>query len=60
MVREDRGEEEQDSTPETEATGCGQGPGRRERRTAQPEGGPGRPTGPRCAGAATSGLLRTV
>ena len=45
VVREDRGDEEQDSTSETEASGCEQGPGRHERRITQPDGGPGRPTG---------------
>ena len=60
MIREGRGEEEQDSVTTTEAPEREQGPGRCERRTAQPEGGPGRPTGPRGAGTETPGLPRTV
>ena len=60
MVREDRGEEEQHSVTTTEAPGREPGPGRRERRVAQPKNGHGRPTGPRGARAKTPGLLRTV
>ena len=60
MVRENCGKKEQDSVTTTEAPGCKQRPGRRKRRVTQPEGGHGRPRGPRGAGAETSGLLRTV
>ena len=44
MVRENRGEKEQDSVTTTEAVGCEQKPGRRERRVAQSENGKGRLT----------------
>ena len=60
MVRENGGKKEQDSVTTTEAPGCEQRPRRRKRRIVQLEGGPGRPRGPRGAGAETSGLLQTV
>ena len=60
MVRVYRGIKEQDSVTTTKAPGRKQGPGRHERRIAQPCNGPGRPIGSRGAEAETPGLLRAV